>query len=159
MTRDIPWDLEERVEDAFVALLIANVGRAALICAGRSIIEERYPLVLVEAGESQNQNEDSEFNGKRKISVTITMQTEAVNFNEELGTSALVETAREQHRALKSDVIGTVAGAKIHEDLNELQNQGVLFSLAVITAQTNTITDGKITTEQTLEVIANPERI
>jgi len=154
-----PWDLEERVEDALVAYLQASVGRVAMIIPARSVIAAKYPLVVVDAGESDNNNDDATFNGKRRFDVTVAVVTEAVNFSQEHGPEESVETAREQHRGVKQAVIGALASARLHEILNDTQPQGIVFSVAHMTKQTRDAGDNKLVTEQALDVIASPKEI
>jgi len=154
-----PWDMEERVEDAIVALLKANAGRTAMIIAARTVVAAKYPLVVVEAVDSNNHSEDATFNGHRDISVKVAIATEAVNYSADLGQAELIETAREQHRAVKNAVIGVLASTVLHEELNELQPQGVVFSMASMSDQSRDVGDGQLTTEQNIDVIAIPKEI
>lgn len=150
------WDLEERVEDAFVALLTAGVGRPCMIVAAYTVKVVKFPLVVVQAQASDNESEQATFNGKRKFNIVVAITTEAVNRDPNAQQPALMETAREQHRAFKSEVIGRLASTKLHDELNALMPQGIIFSLAHMTGQAKDAGDGKIVTEQTVEVIANP---
>lgn len=153
-----PWDLEERVEDAFVALLKQSVGNAMIIPA-RSVVVAKYPLVVVDAGESNNEKEEANFNGQRRFNVTVAISTEAVNYSEEHSQLELAATARETHRIFKAQVIGALASDALHTELNALGTQGVTFSQAHMTAQTRNGAENKYITEQTLDVIACPKEI
>jgi len=153
-----PWDLEERVEDAIVALLKNSVG-GAMILAARSVQVVKYPLVVVDAGESNNENDQSNFNGQRKFNVTVAITTEAANYSTELGAMELVSTARETHRNFKALVIGALASDTLHEDLNGVGVSGVTFSQAHMTLQTRNGAESKYITEQTLDVIACPKEL
>lgn len=157
--KTVPWDLEERAEDAIVAYLKANVGRACVVRAAREVAVAKYPLITVSAEESNNESDIANFNGRRRFSVTVTIATEAVNFNAETSQLEYVETARESHRAVKSDVMGSLAGATVHEDLNETQYPGILFSQAHCTTQTRGVEDNKLITVQTIDVIAQPKEL
>lgn len=157
--KQAPWDLEERAEDAFVALLRANVGRVAMISAAREVAVSKYPLIRVEAQPSDNENDNVGPNGARRFGVVVAIVTEAVNYNTELGQVELLETARASHRAVKSEVIGALMGLTLADDLNALGCEGILFSQAHCTTQTRDAGDGKLTTEQTLDVIAQPKEI
>ena len=150
-----PWDLEERVEDAFVALLKIAIGDAACIIAARTVTTARYPLIVVEAGDSDNANDDATFNGMRRLDVTVALTTEAVNRTDK----SLLQDAREKHRAVKSQVIGVLASKALQDALNALGVPGVQFSMAHLTAQRRDAGDGKLTTEQDLDVIACPKEI
>ena len=154
-----PWDLEERAEDAIVALLKANVGRVAMITAAREVVVAKYPMIRVEAQPSENSNQDSGPNGLRRFNIIVALLTEAVNYNAELRQEELLETARESHRAIKSEVIGCLMGCTSHEELNALGIAGITFSQAHCTTQTRDAGEGKLVTEQTLDVIATPKEI
>lgn len=153
------WDLEESVEDALVAHLKRNIGRACMVAPAYEVAVAKFPLVLVHATNSNNENDLALFNGQRRISVTVAIVTEAVNFSEALGPAEALATSRDNHRAVKSDVIGILASAALQDELNELGLPHVLFSAAHLTAQTRDAGDGKINTEQTLDVIACPKEI
>ena len=153
------WDIEERVEDAFVALLKANVGRDCMIIPARWVVVAKFPLVVVDASTSDNESDTAIFNGQRRISVTVAISTEAINNSNELGQAELLEDAREQHRAVKSSVLGVLASTALHDELNALQVQGITFSMAHMTAQARAVEDNKLITEQTIDVIACPKEI
>ena len=153
-----PWDLEERVEDAFVALIKNAIG-AAMVIPARSVVAVKYPLVVVDAGESNNENDQATFNGQRRFNVTVAISTEAVNYSTELGAMELAATARETHRNFKALVIGALASDALQDDLNGVGVAGVTFSQAHMTAQTRNGAENKYTTEQTLDVIACPKEI
>lgn len=153
-----PWDIEERVEDAIVALLKNSVG-GAMIVPERSVQVVKFPLVIVGVGESDNNNDEANFNGTRRMQVVVALSTEAVNYSTELGEFEMASTAREVHRNFKSQVIGALASEALHEELNALQPQGVTFSLAIMTTQTRNGAENKYTTEQTLDVIATPKEM
>jgi hypothetical protein len=149
-----PWDLEERVEDALVAYLKTKCADlVAMIVPAYTVQKVRYPLIVVEAQASDNHNDDAEFSGRRQMDVVVAITTEAVNESAGL----LPENARERHRAVKSKVLGYLASRnKLQDDLNAMGQAGVLFSLAHLTAQGRDVGGGKIVTEQTLDVIAQP---
>ena len=157
--KQYPWDLEERAEDAIVAYLKATVGRATLVRAAREVVAPKFPMITVSAGDSNNQNEPANFNGFRRFDVVVIIATEAVNYNEQIGQAEELETARESHRAVKSDAIGSLASTALHDDLNALQPQGIVFSQAHLTAQSRGVDDNCIVTRQTLDVIAAPKEI
>lgn len=157
--KQYPWDLEERAEDAIVAYLKATVGRATLVRAAREASPAKFPMITVAAGDSNNNNDPAQFNGFRRFDVVVTIATEAVNYNEQLQQSEILETAREAHRAVKSDAIGSLSSTILHDDLNALQQQGIVFSQAHLTAQSRGVEDNCIVTRQTLDIIAAPKEI
>jgi len=150
------WDLEEAVEDAIVAYVRKATGELAMVIPSRTIAEARYPLVVIDAGSSDNASVSNQgttpFTGRRSMAVTVAIVTEAINFP----ADDEVRTARDHHRAVKSPIIAALAGNTVHEDLNALAMPGVLFSQCHMTAQSRDQGDGRIVTEQTLDVIAQP---
>lgn len=153
------WDLEERVEDAIVAYIKQLCGGNMMVTAWREINEARYPLVVVQVETSRNNSDTGEFSGRRRMEAMVGIMTEAVNKNGDPGTEEANLTAREAHRRIKSSVIGALAGVTIQDDLNAIGAEGVEFSLCQMTDQTGDAGDGKIITEQSLLVIAQPKEI
>lgn len=154
-----PWDLEERVEDAIVAHIKALTGTIKMCVPWRTVTRAQYPLVVVQAETSDNHSDTGEFTGRRAIPLTVNIVTEAVNKNGPKGTIEYLQTARDAHRAIKSEVIGALAGTKTHDELNELGTEGVEFSQACITQITADAGDGKLTTMITVDVIAQPKEL
>lgn len=157
--KQYPWDLEERAEDALVAYLRANVGSVAMISADREVKVAKYPLVRVGVTTSDNETNDAGPSGVKRFDVVVAIITEAVNYNKELGAAELLNTAREDHRIIKSDVLGCLMGLTTHDDINALGSQGITFSQCHCTTQTRDAGDGKLVTEQTLDVIAQPKEL
>ena len=154
-----PWDLEERVEDAFVAYLKANVQRVAMVIPSMSAVEARFPLIVVEARNSDNKNPTAPFTGKRSMDVTITMMIEAINRNGAAGSESFNEDARETYRAIKSNMIGWLSGNDLHTELNAIEMAGVDFSMAHMTRQERSVEEGRLMLMQALEVIAQPKEL
>jgi hypothetical protein len=153
------WDIEERVEDALVAHIKALVTDVTMVIPARAAETVAFPLVLVEAQTSENASDTGRFNGARKINVHIGIITEALNLNGEEGTIEALRTAREQHRIIKSSVIGALAGNTVHEDLNDRQPEGVQFSLAHWEGLSRDAGDGKIITMLAMNITASPKEI
>ena len=149
------WDLEERVEDALVAYIQDACSEVAMVIPARTVAKAEYPLVVFEAQESFNHTDTGNFTGRRVIMVQCGIVTEALNMNDDDG----LLTAREQHSLIKQSVIGALAGKTVHDDLNEMQPEGVAFSSCQMEDQTRDAGDGKIITMQELIVIAQPETI
>jgi len=154
-----PWDLEERAEDCFVAYLEKNVMRLAMVIPSRTVAEAKFPLVVVEAGESNNKNGTAPFTGKRQFNLTVNLVTEALNNNGADGTPEKNETGRETHRVIKSQLLGALAGNELHTALNDVGIPGIEFSSAHMTGQTRDTGDGKFITIQTIEVLAQPKEL
>jgi len=155
-TEHYRWDLEECIEDAFVGYVKNYAYRVSMVTAANEVHEAKFPLVVVSCEQSRNKNDDSTFSGKRLIDVTLHIVTEAINYNGDGGTAEALESARETHRIIKSQVIGIFAGTDVHTELNNLDPVGVLFSSVHLMGQTRDVGDGKLITEQMLEVIAQP---
>ena len=153
------WDLEERTEDALVAHIKAACSEVAMVIAARTITKAQYPLVVVENKGSANHTDDGEFNGRRVISIEVTIATEAVNQLGESGSAESLRTARAAHRIIKSSVIGALAGVLVHDELNALGAEGISFSMCAMGEQTPDQGDGMITTIQQLRVIAQPTEV
>ena len=149
------WDLEERVEDALVAYIKNECPMECMVIAARTIIKAEYPLVAVMAEESFNHTDTGNFTGRRVIMVEVAIITEAMNYK----TASGLLTARQEHRQFKESVIGALAGKTVHEDLNNLGEEGVKFSSCQMEDQTRDAGDGKILTMQELMVIAQPVEI
>jgi hypothetical protein len=150
MYTDLPWDLEERVEDALVAH-IQNACGDALVIASRGLDEVVYPLIVVECGESDNSNDDATFNGLRRMSVLVVISTEALPND--------IKTAMENHRRVKTAVIESLAVPAFHDYLNAQGHEGVQFSMAHITRQSRDVSDQLMITEQLIDVIAAPKAL
>ncbi len=158
MITGLPWDLEERVEDAFVAHIKTAIGERCMIKAAREVFTAKFPLIVVEAQSSDNVSDEAQFNGKRRMNVLVALTTEAVNYPE-TGQPEWMRNARENHRAVKSQMIEALASAKLQDYLNAAGVPGVIFSMAHMTQQNRDVGEGKIITEQTMDVIANPLEI
>ena len=154
-----PWDLEERAEDAIVAHLKNTVPSVAMVIPAKTVIQARYPLVVVEAQQSDNKNDTAPFTGKRRFNVRVAMAIEAINNNGEIGSLESLETARERFRNVKSPILGALAGNELHDLLNDSGVDGILFSQAHLTTVLSDAGDGKITMEATLDVIAQPKEL
>jgi hypothetical protein len=153
------WDIEENVEEALVAYIKNNVTDVAMVIPARTAMTAAYPLVVVEAKESNNHTDTGRFTGRRQMSVDVHIVTEVLNYNAGTNDPARLRTAREHHRIIKASVLGALAGNTVHDDLNALQPAGVAFSQCHMEEQTRTSEDGKFITSQTLNIIAQPEAI
>ncbi len=151
-TQSVPWDIEERVEDALVAYIKTSKTAAALVVAAYEYIKASYPLIVVQAVSSDNPTDTELFTGRRRMPVTVALVTQVVGEDEQL-------TARESHRRVKDGVVRCLAGSLLHERLNEIGAEGVEFSQAHMTALDRDAGDGKLTTEIMLDVIAQPKEI
>jgi len=153
------WDLEERVEDAIVAYLKNECTDVAMIIPSRTITTASFPLIIVDAGDSDNHTDTARFTGRRIMDVTIAMFTEALNLNGDDGSETVLQTAREHHRIIKSSILQSLAGNTLHTDLNNLSPEGVAFSLCTMGLQAREAGDGKLMTVQTMTTIAQPKEL
>ena len=156
---DYQWDLEERVEDCIVAHIEKHVGRVAMIIPARTVVQARYPLVVVEATQSGNHSDTGRFTGRRQMDVVVAVCTEAVNEAGPEGSQQALEDARTAHRVIKSQVIGALAGNTVHDELNEIGTAAVAFSQCYMTIQRRDAGSGLLVTEQVLDVIAQPKEL
>lgn len=155
----VPWDLEERVEDAIVAHIKTLCTEIAMVIAERTITEVAYPLVVVAVESSNNHSDTGRITGRRDMTVSVNIVTEALNYNGSTGGEEVLRTAREHHRVIKSSVIGALSGNNLHTILNDEGQEGVAFSQAYVGEQTRDAGDGKIITIQNLDVIAQPQEL
>lgn len=151
------WDLEERVEDAFVALLKASAPTQCAVYAGLEIAEPSYPLVVVHVESSGQPNETGRFTGKRKMAVIVHIVTEAVNQHGAQGSPEANQTARQAHRAFKSAILDILSGNELQTELNDVGQEGVAFSFAMMAGQRREAEGMYLTTHQTIDVIAQPK--
>ena len=157
--QDAFWDLEERVEDAFVEYIRAQSTMAAMVVASREIVTARYPLVVVAVEGSDNRGEMQAITGRKNITVSIGIVTEAVNRAGESGSIEASMTARELHRAVKRSVLRILWKNTLHLDLNAVGIKGVKFSFAFPGSQERDQGDGKIVTIQNMDVNAQPAEV
>ena len=154
-----PWDLEERVEDAIVSFLKGLFTDIAMVEAAKTITDASYPLVLVEAQDSDNHNETGRFSGRRVIEIDVIIITEALNFLGSTGSPASLRKAREHHRVIKNSIIFALAGNTVHTEVNALDPEGVKFSQFAMGRQSRDAGDGKLVTIQTMITIAQPKEL
>jgi hypothetical protein len=153
------WDLEERVEDAFVALLSNAAIGPCEVRAGHEAGEETYPLVIVHVEGATNNNDTGSFTGRRRMAVMVHIVTEAINENGVEGSTRASQTARTAHREFKSAVLGVLSGNQLQDELNELAMEGVAFSFAMMGEQRREAEGMYLTTHQLVDVIAQPKLV
>ena len=156
-----PWDLEERAIDAVVAYLRTELGEVATIKAALDFVDAiTFPLVSIFVEDSDNANDTAQFNGLRKLLIGIEIVTEAIT---EYGTAsenaAMFRTARETHRAVKSQVVGALARQHLETAINAVGSEGIWFSSAHMTRQNPGIENNTIFTMQMLECICSPKEV
>ena len=152
----MPWDLEERVEDAFVAYLRANASGIKARAAWTPEPAE-YPRAVVAALQSTNFSEDAQFSGRRSMIVNIGVMVEASEQKDDAGTVIL--SARAKNAQIRDSVFSALCVADLHTALNALAVPGVLFSLAHPTQMTRDVADenGRVfVSTLAFDVIAQP---
>lgn len=153
------WDLEERIEDAFVAYLRQNIPGDVRAKAAWTPDPAEYPCVVVGAVSSSNMSEDAEFNGRRSVTVTAGLMVEAA---EEKADGVIVASARSRNARVRDAVFSHLCVNNLATHLNAVGIPGVLFSLAHPTQMTREV-DGEngrlFVTILTFEVIAQPSAI
>ena len=146
------WDIEERVEETFVALFKANVSESVMIRRARVPFQIAYPFVVVGVPSSTNANDQANFNGLRKMDVNVVMKTWAAK-------KTKFEDIEQDHRDLKSIIIGALAFASMHEQMNELNPQGIAFSSVHLMNVADTVEESCFVCTLTIEVIASPRKL
>ena len=152
------WDLEERAEDALVTHLKAHISRRHMIIPARTVAVATFPLIVVEAEPSDNATEDATFNGVRRLDLTVNITTEAMD-EPDVGEPESLETARQIHRKVKSEVINALASVNLADHLNNTKTPGIVFSMAHMTDQDRDQGDHKLITMQAIDVIVSPAEI
>lgn len=101
------WNIEELVEDSFVAYLKAKCSGALSVFPGFSSQHLTFPCASVQAGESDHVGGSGLFANPRAIIVTIDIITEAADVLDVAGKVA--QTARERNSEVRSDVMNALA--------------------------------------------------
>lgn len=161
----IPFDIEERSEDAIVQLLRARIPDGLKVYAGFSDARIEYPCAVVEAMTCEPISEDAEWHGPRQINIEVAVITEAAP--EMDGTGQVLRTSRERNQSARSSVLNAltrfddVADASMRTLLAQVLDQGVYgvaFSAAQVMRWARTIdaSNRKFITAIGLYVIAEP---
>lgn len=147
------WALEEYCEDAIVKYLNDEIDSGDInIYTAWTDAEIKYPCAVVHAGKSSN-TEGTNFCGPREVDITIAVMTEAV--------ATARQTARERNRTARNSVLTALAQDNLHDDINALSPDGVIFSLAYIGDITRSVESDKrvFMSEIQLICIASPEEL
>lgn len=108
MTTSLRWDLEERLEDAFVSYLNTSALQSTSIkcfpAFSTSIIE--YPCAVVHCGHSEKLSETTEFTVYRRLDVDVAVMTEATSQMDDQGKVLL--TARQRNTEARNAVISAL---------------------------------------------------
>jgi len=123
------YDLEERVEDAFVAYLQANVTGDMQVYAAFSTDAKTYPCAVVAAASNDAVSDPAEYDDSRQMVVEIGVMTEAAPETD--ATGGALRTARERNAEARSDVIKALV-TSLKTNLIAAAGPGVAFSMAQI---------------------------
>lgn len=108
------WQLEEKTEDCFTAVLLDEFnGFDVFVEPGMSASEYKEPGVYPVAMLAENLDENAGFTGHRSLAVTLTLRTHAG-----LDEDGSYRSSRSQHGRLKSRVMSVILQDDILEKLN-----------------------------------------
>jgi hypothetical protein len=147
------WCVEEYAEDAVKDYLADELDDYAINYYTAWTNEEiKYPCVVVHAGRSVNVA-GTDFTGVREIEMSIAVMTEAADSGD--------MPARTVNLNARNEVVKALAQTTLHSDINALEPQGVVFSLAYLGDMTRTVeTDKRVfVTEIQLITIAAPKEL
>ena len=150
------WDIEERTEDAFKALLESQVQGSMRVYVAWGMNAPQFPCVVIHAGDSEPVSEDAEWNDNRKIFVTVGVLTENAPEVDKKGNT--LRTTREVNAAARSDVMNALATSSLLTNLIATGTEKVSFSMAQLMGSSRDIAERENTlqTVLTFEVIAEP---
>jgi hypothetical protein len=146
------WAVEEYAEDAVVAYLGSKLAAGLLaVYPAWTDTEIKYPCVIIHAGESGNVT--GQFNGVRRLSMSLAVMSEAV--------AQGGMTAREANRKYRNAVIEALAYDDLHDEINALKPFGVEFSRAEVGAITRSVDEARrvFVSEIALDCIAAPKEL
>lgn len=151
------YDLEERVEDAFVAYLQANATGDMKVYPAWTDEEIEYPCAVVRATNSDMVTEDSEHSDIRAIAVEVAIISEASPERDDDGNT--IRTTRERNAAIRTDIMQALS-TSLKTNLIAAAGPGVAFSMAQmggpITREVDDAHRAFITTVP-VDVIAEPK--
>jgi len=124
------YDLEERVEEAFVAYLQANVTGDMQVYTAFTDETLEYPCAVVMAASTSAVSDLAEYHSPRQMEIVVAVMTEAAP-ELDATTGGTVRTARERNAAARSDVIGALI-TSLKTNLIAAAGPGVAFSMAQI---------------------------
>ena len=151
------YDIEERVEDAFVAYLQANVTGDMRVYHGFSDEDLQYPCAVAVVRATDAVSEMAEYSDPRSMIVDVAVITEAVPETDDTGGT--IRTARERNAAARSDVIKALV-TSLKTNLISAAGPGVAFSMAQIGGPvTRQVEDYEFITLIPVDVIAEPVEV
>ena len=152
------YDLEERTEDAFVALLRAGLPGEMRVYPAWTDEAIQYPCAVVHAGTSDAVSEQAEWHSSRQIAVEISVMTEAVAVKN--GAGSVMITSRERNAEARSAVLTVLSTASLLTDAIAAAGPGVAFSMAQLGGPVvRSVNDRIFVTIIPVDVIANPVEV
>lgn len=151
------WDLQERVEDAFVALVATFMDSDMKAYPAFSNEKLQYPCVVINAGDLVPISDESEWYDVLKMEgTTVAVMTEAAPTKDRTGN--IVLQPRERNAKARESVLGGLIGRDLADRLNATQTPGVLFSQAQVSGVSRDVVDEPrmFITLISLDVIAEP---
>ena len=147
------WMLRENVEDAIAAYLRTLLPGDMRVYVARDIDPLQYPNAQVIYRSGENVDGSGLINGRRRMQIGINVESEAVPAMENGQTQV---TSRRVHAICCEPVFSALARNDLHDALNDIGQQGVLFSMANIEGDAFAIIDRVFVTSFILDVIAQP---
>ena len=151
-----PWDLEEAIEDGFVALLKSKLSANWKVLAALAGDIVEYPAVCVTCANTGKTAADASFDINRTAKVTIDIYVEdAPVFDGDVQT----KTARENNRECRAEVMGVLATETLKDDLNKAAaGVGVEFGGADLDTTARSVDSGNrlLVTSAAVDVWACP---
>lgn len=127
------WDIDVRLEDAFIAYLKSKITGEVKVYAGLTDEKIQYPCAVVMSTGSEPVSEQAEWHDPRKYEIEIAILTEAC-----AETTGSMRTSRERHAAAFSDVMNVLAVSDLLEQIVGMQIDKLALSMAQVAS-------GKIT--------------
>lgn len=150
------WDLEEKVEDGFVALLKSKLPAKYKVYAAWGAENLQYPAVIVACTMTGQTAEAASFEDNRTATVDVSILTEAVAEKDQDGF--VVATIRERNRTARGEVMEVLCTRDLKDNLNAAKSPGVLFGMAQLNATSRSIDSERrlLVTSAAVDVIACP---
>lgn len=105
----VPYDIEERLEDSFVAYLLSAVSQTTQMAIFPAFSTEiiQYPCAVIKANHGLKLDPNGAWSTSRRMEVEIAVITEAANQID--GTGKVVTTARQLNRNARNAIMTALA--------------------------------------------------
>lgn len=127
------WDLEELVEDAFVAYLKTQIPGTMKVFNGFSDEKIEYPCAIVKVASAQSVAEDALWQDVSKLNVEVAVCTELAPIVDALGK--IITTTRERNAVVRSAVMAALAQQALCGNLVAIGILGLLWTSAQLVGQ------------------------